>query len=312
MILKMTTSKSVIAKIIADLDLNEDDIRITDIRNWIGEALERIGSVNQLEHKVATIELNDYQAKLPCDLHRLNSVAYSSQSCGGWVPMKKATGSFSVYAGKCENCSDCKMLIKDIDLLPIVKNMYNLVTDAEALAKLNEDENLRQTLSALINQHTYCSKNGQKQNLANDMNYSNTVQYDIKPGYLYSNIRNGFVRLSYHAIYTDEEGMPMVPDNASYLEAIYWYVAMKLMYPKYLSGSMPQHIYYDIKKNWAFYCGQAYAQSLMPNQDEMEDIKNTWHTLVPEIREHDTFLSTLGDEQKIYNQSSGGINVWNF
>ena len=46
MIYKMTSSKAVIAKVIADLGLNETEIPITDIRQWIGEALMNIGSVN--------------------------------------------------------------------------------------------------------------------------------------------------------------------------------------------------------------------------------------------------------------------------
>ena len=93
MIYKMTSSKAVIAKVIADLGLN-------DIKQWIGESLMNIGSVNQLDHKVEVIPINGYQAKLPCDLERLNSVAYSTCDCGGWIPMKKSTGTFSVYDKK--------------------------------------------------------------------------------------------------------------------------------------------------------------------------------------------------------------------
>jgi hypothetical protein len=42
---KLVSSKAVLAKIIADLDLKEDEIRITDVREWIGEAMEKIGAV---------------------------------------------------------------------------------------------------------------------------------------------------------------------------------------------------------------------------------------------------------------------------
>ena len=51
MVYKMVTSKSVVAKIIADLALSEDKINISDIKEWIGEALQKIGCVNQLEKK---------------------------------------------------------------------------------------------------------------------------------------------------------------------------------------------------------------------------------------------------------------------
>lgn len=157
MIYKMTSSKAVIAKVIADLGLNETEIPITDIRQWIGEALMNIGSVNQLDHKVEVIPINGYQAKLPCDLERLNSVAYSTCDCGGWIPMKKNTGTFSVYDKK-DNCDCCNMIIHDDILIPLVKNLHNLTKDKDALEILNKDTNTRQTLSTLINNYTVCSK----------------------------------------------------------------------------------------------------------------------------------------------------------
>ena len=220
MVYKMVSSKSVIAKVIADLDLKEEDIRITDVRQWIGDACMNIGSVNQLEHKVVVLPLNSYQCKLPCDLERLNSVAYSVSNCGGWIPMKKTTGTFSVYDKNC-GCCDCEMIIQDSALFPLVKNMFNLTNDEQALSKLNEDDNLRKTLSTLINQYTICSTNGKAANLIGGTNFSNTVQYDVKPGYLISNVPEGFVKISYHAIFTDEDSMPMIPDIPSYFEALY-------------------------------------------------------------------------------------------
>ena len=133
MVYKMVSSKSVIAKVIADLDLKEEDIRITDVKQWIGDACLNIGSVNQLEHKVVVLPLNSYQCKLPCDLERLNSVAYSTSNCGGWIPMKKTTGTFSVYDKNC-NCCNCEMLIQDSAMFPLVKNMFNLTNDKQPYA----------------------------------------------------------------------------------------------------------------------------------------------------------------------------------
>nr|DAN22656.1 MAG TPA_asm: hypothetical protein [Bacteriophage sp.] len=42
--------------------------------------------------------------------------------------------------------------------------------------------------------------------------------------------------MSYKAIATDERGYPLIPDLTSYQEAIYWYVNMKLSFPKFLKG----------------------------------------------------------------------------
>lgn len=295
---KLVSSKAVLAKIIADLDLKEDEIRITDVREWIGEAMEKIGAVQQLEHKVANLKICDYQAKLPCDLYRLNQVAFSFENSCGWLPMRKVTNSFGIYK-KCGEC-DPKMLIQDNALLPLVKNIFNLDNDKGALEILNSDQNIKQTLSALVNQYTVPSNNG-RLIVGNPATFNTSLQYSTKPGYITVNVPCGWVKVSYHAIPTDEDSMPMIPDIPSYFEAIFWYVAMKMSYPKYLKGQLSQNIYYDMRSSWNFYRKQAYAEAMMPTVDELETIKNVWHKPYTEFRDHDTFFETTGDEQILYN-----------
>lgn len=292
---RMISSASVVAKVIADLDLREDEIRITDIREWIMEAILKIGAIQQFEHKVETLPIECHQVSLPCDLYKLDQVAYSYCCNGGWLPMRKATSSFGVsHDNQC--CSKACMLVQDAAMFPLVKNMFNLTNDREALDKLNEDNNLRETLSALINQNTVPTVNGTM--------YSYDLQYMTKPGYIMTNVPRGYIKISYYAIYTDEDSMPMIPDLESYKEAIYWYVTMKLMYPKKLKGQISQGDYYDIRNSYNFYRKQAYAEAMMPGPDEIESIKNTYHKLYPEMNDHDTFFSTSGEEQILYNQDS--------
>jgi hypothetical protein len=93
----------------------------------------------------------------------------------------------------------------------------------------------------------------------------------------------------------------MIPDLESYKEAIYWYVTMKLMYPKKLKGEISQGDYYDIRNSYNFYRKQAYAEAMMPGVDDVESIKNDWNKLYPEIDDHSLFFSTTGEEQIIYN-----------
>jgi hypothetical protein len=40
---------------------------------------------------------------------------------------------------------------------------------------------------------------------------------------------------------------------------------------------------------------------MMPGVDELESIKNTYHKLYLEFNDHDTFFSTTGEEQILYN-----------
>ena len=303
---RMISSASVVAKVIADLDLKEDQIRITDIREWIMEGILKIGAVQQYEHKVAILPIECHQVALPCDLYKLGQVAFSFCNGGGWLPMRKATSSFGVFHDReCSN-EPC-MLIPDTAMFPLVKNVFNLNTDREALEKLNEDTNLRQTLSILLNQWTVGTVNGKFVPGVVDHRdgtmFSNELQYTTKPGYINTCMPRGFVKISYYAIYTDEDSMPMIPDLESYKEAIYWYVTMKLMYPKKLKGQISQGDYYDIRNSYNFYRKQAYAEAMMPTVDDLETISNIYTKLYPEINDHSMFFSTSGDEQNIYNQN---------
>lgn len=302
----MISSNIVIAKVIADLQLQESDIRITDIREWCMEAILKIGAIQQYEHKVAILPIECHQVALPCDLYKLGQVAFSFCNGGGWLPMRKATSSFGVFHDReCSN-EPC-MLIPDTAMFPLVKNMFNLNTDREALDKLNEDTNLRQTLSILLNQWTVGTVNGKFVPGVVDHRdgtmFSNELQYTTKPGYINTCMPRGFVKISYYAIYTDEDSMPMIPDLESYKEAIYWYVTMKLMYPKKLKGQISQGDYYDIRNSYNFYRKQAYAEAMMPTVDDLETISNIYTKLYPEINDHNMFFSTSGDEQNIYNQN---------
>lgn len=303
---RLISSKAVLAKVIADLSLPERDIKISDFKEYIMEAMQKIGAIQQYEHKVQVIPIVQHQAKLPCDLYKLGQVAFSFSNNGGWLPMRKSTSSFGVFHdNKSSNSLD--MIVQDNALIPLVKNMFNLVKDEDALAKLNEDDQLRKTLSILLNQWTVGTVNGHfiqggNPHIDSTM-FSNELQYTTKPGYIMTNIPEGYVKIAYYAIFCDEEGMPMIPDLESYKEAIMWYITMKYYYPKYLKGEINQSQYYDMKRSWNYYRKQAYGEAMTPGVDDLSTIANIWNKLYPEINDHDTFFSTTGDEQHIYNQN---------
>lgn len=303
MITKLTSIQSVIAKVIADLNIQEDDLRISDVREWVGEAIEKIGAVTQFIPKVSgengtpCTKVKCYQAQIPCDLHQLHQVAYSYNCNGPWFPMRKATGSYAVWGheNKCDcECLTPEMIVQNDTMVNLVVDMYGNIDKTEAIEMINTNQNLRTILSNLINQHTY-------NNQVNTTNPSMSLQYSVKPGWIMCNMPDGYLKLSYSAIPTDEDGYPLVPDLTSYKEAIYWYVTMKMKYPEYLNGKMNREIFYDIKRSWNFYRNQAYAEALMPNEDGLESIKNNWNKLVPEFNDHNSFYSHTGERQIIYN-----------
>lgn len=301
MVYNLISVKRVIAKVFTDLDLKEGDHRISDMIEWSGEALEKIGGFPIFTNKVMgkdglpLLTIANYQCKLPCDFHSLIQVGYAVDSAGPFYPMRYATGSFDY--GSTDTSTTVSYTAPESDLVTLCMTLYDLDYD-DALAKLNAEPNIRTILEAMITPTS-----------ATDVYDATSTTYDytylIKHGYIKTNQETGYIMLAYQAIPTDNEGYPMIPDNQSYLEAIYWYIVMKLFYPQWVSGRIRDAVYADAKRSWNFYCKQAYGNSMMPNgAEQMEAIKNTWHRLVEEFNEHDSFFSTMGQEQVIYNPNA--------
>ena len=306
MIYKLTTIKRVIAKVMTDLDLQEGEHRITDMIEWAGEALEKIGAFPSFINKVTgkdgnpILVVSNYQTKLPCDFHRTIQLSFSENETGPFYPMRYATGSFD-YGSVANTASSGSIteVYPESALVNLAMDLYSLDYTA-ALAKINDEPSTRSLLTYMISEMSGSSLT----ELSGDyLNTTTDYTYLITNSYIKTNVATGYIMLAYQAIPTDNNGYPLIPDDASFIEAIYWYIAMKLLYPQWKQGSVRDAVYYDARRSWNYYCKQAYGNALMPNLDQLESIKNSWLRLVPEIHEHATGFSTLGQRQIIYSSN---------
>lgn len=281
MIYNYTRCESVIAKIMADLDSTEVRNRTTDIKEWIFEAVDKIGAPMQYIRREGGTEdfpllkIQDNQVPLPDDLVVLDGVAYSESEKGPWHPMVIATSVFR---------EPQKTKVKPEEIHQPMK--YKMIT---AQSQFYTENNMRYFENTVRN-------NVEK------------AQYFIKPGWLVTNKKKGYIKLAYKAVAVDERGYPLIPDLTSYQEAIYWYVVMKLSFSKWMNGTLGgrgvnagQNMYTYIQQQWNFYRNQAYAEAMMPTADEMQSIKNSWHQLIPDMNANDTFFEHQNEQEMNYN-----------
>ena len=303
MVYKFVSVKRVIAKVFTDLDLKEGDHRVTDMIEWAGEAVKKIGAFPVLSTKITgkggrpLLEITNYQARLPVDLTSINQVAYSTTLTGPFYPMTYAAGSFdagvpNTSIPSAEGETD---VVRDRPIIDLAMSLYG-DTYVEALDRINTYPNIREQLSALLYNVTFPASSRDTTTL------SDPYTYVLVGDYIKTNLRTGYLMISYQAVPVDDDGYPMIPDDESFEEAIYWYINMKLTYPEWKLGRVRDAVYYDAKSSWNFYRKQAYASALMPNVDQLESIKNAWLRLVPEIDEHNTFFSNLNNRQLILNK----------
>ena len=296
MIYKYIKCESVIAKIMADLDSSEVRQRIEDIREWIFEAIDKIGAPMQYIVRESGVDgtpifkIEEYQIPLPPDLQVLDGVAYSMNEKGPWEPMSTSTGLFK---------SPQIAQYNEETTLPADPN--NLAIERQEC----KPEHKSMQYKYPTTQSQFATVNGMK--------YLNSKlhekpEYFIKPGWIVTNMKKGYIKLQYKAIAMDERGYPLIPDLSSYQEAVYWYVVMKLNFSKYLKGKLGGRgvnnngaVYSYLQQQWNFYRNQAYAEAMMPTADDMQNIKRDWNKLIPDWDGDETFFKHIGKQQSVYN-----------
>ena len=123
------------------------------------------------------------------------------------------------------------------------------------------------------------------------------ITFDLNNNNITLSVKEGKVCMAYLAIPTDEEGLPLIPEDTSYQLAVKKYLTMKVDYIAWRRGTLPQAIFQHSEQEWAWYVGQAGNKAKMPNLDQIEAIKNQTMRLLPNINAHETFFKTLGSPE---------------
>ena len=293
----------------ADLDSTEARQRTTDIREWIFEAIDKIGAPMQYINResgtegLPILKIQDYQVPIPSELQILDAVAYSENPEGPWIPMSTMT---NIFKDPRKN--------KPLPDVKVMHDPANMAIPEPAVIVERHREHNPMMYKMPTSQSQLYTVNGMKYWKKSFIDGNvNKPEYFIKPGWIVTNQKHGYIKLAYKAIAVDERGYPLIPDLTSYQEAVYWYVVMKLTFPKFMSGKLggsnnskyaakyARDTYFYTQQQWNFYRNQAYAEAMMPTADDMQNIKNDWNKLIPDWDGDDTFFKHINKEQLTYN-----------
>lgn len=250
MIYKEISCKDIIARVYRDLNARGDD-RWVDMIEWIGDALDKIGTYTQLKHRVCRLDIEDYKTKLPEDLYSLNQIYYNG------YPLRVNTGTF-----------------------------YNYLLTYKSPAKDTTSPITEESLEGIPGFLSATAPNQYNQDVCT-----------IDPCYLKTSFKTGTVYISYNAFPLDEDGFPLIPDNAMFKEACFWYIAMQLCLPDWFSGKSSR--YEEARDKWNFYCKAAAAAANSPDITRLENIKNQWVRLLPNINRGSSFFIDLNKQENL-------------
>jgi hypothetical protein len=284
-IYKTISSKVIIRKIFRDINPNTDNW-IDDAIEWMGEALEHIGAAPQLELKNCVLRTKDYKAALPNDLFYINQVAINDS-----IEAAGATG----------------QLNKLIELAEaIIGGGVSSYTLNEINVRIHVLENqILQAPGAII--LNKCRGHFPHNADCPDCIEDNRVPfrcYYTEADKIKTSFAEGAICLSYMAFPLDDECYPMVPDDISFKEAMFWYV-----YKKMLLGNMNPSVngvtYEFAEMQWMKYCTQARNAANYPDIDGYEAFLDQWVRLIPNINRHSTGFADLNLRESLDRKGYG-------
>ena len=121
--------------------------------------------------------------------------------------------------------------------------------------------------------------------------------WKAKGRFIFTSFKEGKVIISYESLMTDEDGLPMLVDNAKFLNALELYIKVQKFTVLYDCGKIRPDILKNAKDDYAFAAGQCVNAFLVPSESEMQTITGMMHRMIPSRNEFKRGFKTLGDKE---------------
>lgn len=246
-----TSSKEVIAKILLKLKLT-DNTYADDILVWLAEAIDllRVRSTLQSTHKVLKIE--DYSEKLPCGLVQLDAVVYNG------ARLRKGLG------------------VNDTRIQP-----FNKVKDASISTYFSDPDD-----PAYTNTQNYLLLRGDDIKLGTST--ESQEYYTLYPNHIQTSFKCGEIILLYKKRPVDNEGYPLIPDEANYHRACFWFIMGELALTGYKHND-PRMDYEYCESKFDKFVKKAKGKLRYWSVDDREAIMQASVNLIPPQNYYESF-----------------------
>jgi len=123
--------------------------------------------------------------------------------------------------------------------------------------------------------------------------------YTINDNYIFIGSEEATLEMAYYAFPVEGCGMPLIPDNVKYVNAIGSFIAERIGFGLWSIGKLPDKVYAKLEQERAWYIGAASSAANVPSIDQMETWTKGWARLSPVINQHMTSFKYFGDQEDI-------------
>lgn len=278
--------------------LKEEFNRNTAI-NLIGQALRLINVKEIMEHAVELVDIYNYKGELPEGLKRIIQTVYrigkdfqmeklcKSDCCEYHLEPRNYKVNVTNYDCN-ENCNKIiieKKFYERQSYLPVIGILDNNITSGF------------KPIYPSVNNFGLFMMNNQ---LSKD--YDSSKYYDhsyiIDEYGLQTSFKDGQLLLSFLRTPLDEEGLPLIPNDETVLQACEKYYYYKQSYWKLLSGADPDprssyagaNVYAKLEQEWNDALKAAKSKAKMPSREQLQQGHKLLNTLIPNENKFNSYF----------------------
>ena len=290
----------------------EEEINETLLLKLANDAVSLITTDDQLDHKVALLEVKNNQATLPDDFRKVIQAAYRLSDAR--PRLKEEIIQWTQHALDESGCS--------IDLTLNCPDCFSTQTDScsdcdynqsEPFIVIDVDRNYERLHPEMYTKHmkhfyTYRNLNerdgciyhpefrlmGSKTNNFGNLDYhipgclnlglDTSVEYEINIPTITVNFQRGQILLAYMGLKMDENGYRLIPNTTRVFNAINWYIEERMHYTSYKRTGDNKYLnLWRISKQEADSAiHRAKSELRMPEYDSfMRYIRSHWKRIIP-------------------------------
>ena len=116
--------------------------------------------------------------------------------------------------------------------------------------------------------------------------HTGELTYKIQGMVIFTSTKDVDVEMAYTAFATDDEGYPLLPDNASFLRGLENYIKLQWFTVLFDMGKISHQVLFNTQQEYAWAAGDAQSEFSRLSLDEAETLFNSFKTLLPRNNEH--------------------------
>lgn len=126
------------------------------------------------------------------------------------------------------------------------------------------------------------------------------LTYKLQGDCLILSIPNGEIEASYLSLPVDDDGLPLIPDDAIYMRALESYVKWQWFTILFDLNKIAGAVMQKAEQDYSWAVGQVQSSLRVPTVDQMESIVNMWERLLPDVRnEHRFGFKYMGNREHL-------------